>query len=102
MQYYAISLGRFPGNTWWWIGARKRLILSIGTCLNRHRKTKYLRRAGKQGFQASETIAGQSHGWVVVARSVLEILSAGDTKGEATSNFAAFRRQEHTQKPTPP
>ena len=46
-------------------------------------------------------IAGHSHGRVVVARSVPEILSAGDTKRKATSNFAAFRRQEHTQKSTP-
>src|ERR1035438_4386512 len=41
-------------------------------------------------------IAGHSHGRVVVARSVPEILSAGDTKRKATSNFAAFRPQEHT------
>jgi hypothetical protein len=42
-------------------------------------------------------IAGQSHGRVVVARSAPEILSAGDAKRKATSNFAAFRRQEDMQ-----
>ena len=46
-------------------------------------------------------MAGQSHGRVVVARSAPEILSAGDTKRKGTSNFAAFRRQEHTQKSAP-
>jgi hypothetical protein len=44
---------------------------------------------------------GQSHVPVGVARSVPEILSAGDTKRKATGNFAPFRRQEHTQKSAP-
>lgn len=38
----------------------------------------------------------------VAARSVPEILSAGDTKRKATDVFAAFRRQEHTQSSAPP
>ncbi len=38
---------------------------------------------------------------VVVARSVPEVLAAGEPKREVTSIFAAFRRQEHTQKLAP-
>ncbi len=44
---------------------------------------------------------GQSHGRIVVARSVPEILSAGEPKRKATRIFAASRRQEHTPKPAP-
>ena len=43
-------------------------------------------------------LVGQSHGRVVVACSVPEILSAREPKREATGNFAAFRRLEKTQK----
>ncbi len=46
-------------------------------------------------------IAAQSHGRVVVAHSVPEILSAGESKRKAASIIAAFRRQEHTQKSAP-
>ncbi|MGO9516297.1 MAG: hypothetical protein ACLPND_04570, partial [Candidatus Korobacteraceae bacterium] len=37
-----------------------------------------------------------------VARSVPEILSAGEPKRQATTTFAAFRQQEHTHKLAPP
>jgi len=54
-----------------------------------------LKHSGLRGHRGM--IPRLAHGRVVVARSVPEILSAGDTQRKATSNFAAFRRQEQTQ-----
>jgi len=44
----------------------------------------------------------QSRGRAVVAHSLPDIQSAGDTKQKATSIYAALRALEHTQNSAPP